>query len=113
MLDSAAESDELLQQMMAEKKPVGVIETALVTGIGEQLIQLKRARRMEADYINDCIEYPEPPPLYTGIMTPRLRTQPGVTEPLVRLYQRYGTTSFNTFRHSATRTGKATTHEAW
>lgn len=77
-----------------EKKPVGVIEAALVENIAAALICVKRANAMEANFINQAVEYPAPPALFEGVVKPRLSAQ--AAETLVRLYQRHGTTALNT-----------------
>jgi hypothetical protein len=94
MLDSP-ECKELLPKLLDEKKPVGVIEAALVDNIAAALICVDRANAMEANFIDQSIEYPTPPPLFKGLVKPRL--PPQAAEILVRLHQRYGTTAFNRF----------------
>lgn len=92
MLDSP-ECKELLQKLLQEKRPVGLIETALVENIATGLICVDRANAMEARFIDQSIEYPAPPPLFKGVVRPRLPAQ--AAEILVRPYQQCGTTALN------------------
>jgi hypothetical protein len=88
-LDYAAGYSELLRDLIEEKKPVGPIEMHFVEAIAFEMIRIPRARKIEADYINEWTYDPEPPVLYEGIVAPKLRTQRDVAETLLRTYQRY------------------------
>jgi hypothetical protein len=94
MLDSP-ECKELLPKLLEEKKPVGVIELALVQNIAAALTCVNRGNAMEANFIDQSIEYPAPPPFFEGVVKPRLPAE--AAETLVRLHQRYGTTALNKF----------------
>ena len=94
MLDSP-ECKELLPKLLEEKKPVGVIEAALVENIAAALICVNRGNAIEANFIDQSIEYPVPPPFFKGVVKPRLPAE--AAETLVRLHQRYGTTALNKF----------------
>lgn len=88
-LDYAAGYNELLEDLIEEEKPVGPIEMHFVEAIAFEMTRIPRARKMEADYINEWSYDPEPPLLYEGIVEPRLRPKREVAEALVRTYQRY------------------------
>jgi hypothetical protein len=88
-LDYAAGYNKILGDLIEEKQPLGVIELCLVESIALDVIRIRRARQMEADYIDEWCYEPEAPLLYDGIMRPRLRTQTDVAERLVGTYQRY------------------------
>jgi hypothetical protein len=88
-LDYAAGYSGLLRDLIEEKEPVGPIEMHFIEAIAFEMIRIPRARKIEADYINEWTYDPEPPVLYEGIVAPRLRTQRDVAETLVRTYQRY------------------------
>jgi hypothetical protein len=88
-LDFSAGYDEVLRDLIEEKQPLGVIEMYMVEAIALDVIRVRRARRMEANFIDEWAYDPEPPLLYDGIMEPKLRTQTDVAETLVRTYQRY------------------------
>ena len=95
MLDSSRECREQLQRLMEDLKPQGAIETALVESMAAELNRLRRFNRIEADFIDQSLESPAPPPMFQGIARPRLSLQ--AVDRLVR-QQRYGTAAFNTFR---------------
>jgi len=88
-LDYAAGHDELLRDLIEEKKPVGRIEMHFVRAIASDMTRITRARKIETDYINEWTYEPEPPLLFDGIVEPKLRSQRDVAETLVRTYQRY------------------------
>jgi hypothetical protein len=88
-LDYAAGYNELLQNLIEEKKPIGPIEMHFVQAIAFEMTRIPRARKMEADFIDEWTYDPEPPLLYEGIVEPKLRTQRDVADTLVRTYQRY------------------------
>jgi hypothetical protein len=94
-LDCNPECQKLIQAVMQEMKPTGPLQTTLAEGTAAELIRMKRANEMEADDIDASIEYPPAPPLYPGIMRPRLAAAD--SERLIRLHQRYRTASLNAF----------------
>jgi phosphoribosylanthranilate isomerase len=87
-LDSVADYQKLLQDLTEEHKPVGRTETFLVEALALKMTKRKLAGKLDADFIDDSIYYPERPPLYTGPIEPRLRPHREVTESLI-LNQRY------------------------
>ena len=88
-LDFSAGYTKLRKQLTEELRPVGLIETHWVNTIAMEMIRIPRAQKMEADFINEWSYEPEAPPLYEGIVEPRLRPQRDVIEALVRFHQRY------------------------
>src|SRR5205809_921717 len=62
-LDFSSGHAELLQRLIEEMKPVGLIEMHWVKAIAWEMIRMARAQKMEADFINEWTEEPEPPPL--------------------------------------------------
>jgi hypothetical protein len=94
-LDFSAGHGELLQQLIDEMNPVGLIEMHWVKTIAWEMIRMPRAQKMEADFINESSYEPEPPPSFEGIVATRLRPQRDVIETLVRYYQRYEATYFS------------------
>jgi hypothetical protein len=94
-LDFSAGHGELLEQLIEEMNPVGLIEMHWVKTIAWEMIRMPRAQKMEADFINEWSYEPEPPPSFEGIVAPRLRPQRDVIETLVRYYQRYEATYFS------------------
>jgi len=51
-LDLSAGYSELLDQLIAEKKPAGRIETHLIESIGLYMIRIRRTRCLEAQFLN-------------------------------------------------------------
>jgi len=61
----------------------------MVEAVALEVIRVRRARRTEANFIDEWAYDPEPPLLYDGIVETNLRTQTDVAERLVGTYQRY------------------------
>jgi hypothetical protein len=83
-LDLSAGYSELLDQLIAEKKPVGRIETRLIESIALYMIRIRRTRCLEAQFLNEWTYHPVPP-LYERSVTP----QRDLVPTLVRTFQRY------------------------
>lgn len=92
-LDFSAGYTNLRRRLIEELRPVGLIETHWVNTIAmEMIVRIPRAKKMEADFINEWSYEPDAPPLYEGLVEPRLRPQRDVIETLVRFHQRYEST---------------------
>jgi len=85
-LDLSAGYSELLDQLIAEKKPVGRIETHLIESIGLYMIRIRRTRCLEAQFLNQWTYHPVPP-LYERSVKPHR----DLVATLVRTFQRYET----------------------
>ena len=66
---------------------MGRIETHLIEKIALYMIRIRRARSLEADFLNQGD--PLPSPAMRGSVKAKLRTQRDVLEILLRTYQRY------------------------
>jgi hypothetical protein len=100
-LDDADGFRTTLRDLLKEMNPVGSIEKFFVESIAVDMVRLKRARRLEADYVTDVLN----PPIYQqGVSCAPTRTllDPGLpalmklesVQPLVSVYQRYEGTLF-------------------
>jgi hypothetical protein len=106
-LDNAEGYQTLLEQMVEEKNPVGPIEKFLVETAVHDMVRVRRARRLEAEYIRSVLYPPKyegamltEKELYKGtIVSPGLPAvlDPKQTQPLVSTYQRYESNCFTTF----------------
>jgi hypothetical protein len=82
-LDLSAGYSELLDELIAEKKPVGRIETHLIESIALYMIRIRRTRCLEAQFLNQWTYHPVPP-LYERSVKPQ-----DLVQTVVRTFQRY------------------------
>jgi hypothetical protein len=100
-LDDVERYRESLERLTAEKKPEGEVETYLVESIALGMVRVRRARRIEAEYITEqlslaksanspelLVEERGCPVIDAGLPAPLKKH---MVEPLVGTYQRYGT----------------------
>jgi hypothetical protein len=83
-LDLSAGYSELLDELIAEKKPVGSIERHLIESIALYMIRIRRTRCLEAQFLNEWTYHPVPP-LYERSVKP----QRDLVQSLVCTFQRY------------------------
>ncbi|MGO9576252.1 MAG: hypothetical protein ACLPTQ_18220, partial [Terriglobales bacterium] len=101
-LDDAEGCRALLDDLRKEKAPVGVVETLLVESVALDMIRLRRARRLEAEYI---IGELNPPTIQAFLFDLPDLSKPTILDPglpavigfesgqrLVNVFQRYETT---------------------
>jgi len=102
-LDDAEDYRALLNNLRAEKAPVGIVETQHVESIALDIVRLRRARRLEAEYITGELNPPihAPSPLGHDLkLFQHVVLDPGLpaalsfdsAQRLVTIYQRYETT---------------------
>jgi hypothetical protein len=92
-LDDSEGYSTMLSDLVKEIKPVSTIEMVLVESAVMEIIRLRRARRLEAEYITDVLN----PPIYVPDRTPSHPIDPGLpaamnlesVQPLVSVFQRY------------------------
>jgi len=110
-LDDADGYRSLLNELYEDMKPVGPREQFLVESAALEMIRLRRARRLEAEYITDVlnprVHESNPVLLELSAMFQDKTVDPGLpaamatisVQPLVTIYQRYETTiSLRLFR---------------
>jgi hypothetical protein len=103
-LDDAESYCATLRDIKREKNPVGVIEQHLVESIGLHMMRLRRAARLEGEYITDVLNPPirdRDRNLMSAVVEETCGAlvdpgspapmQCGSVQPLVSLYQRYMT----------------------
>ena len=101
-LDHAAGYHALLNNLREEKAPVGMVETLLVESVALDMVRLRRARRLEAEYITAELN---PPTLEASVFGLPDLSEPTILDPglpaaissesaqrLVNVFQRYEST---------------------
>jgi hypothetical protein len=86
----------MLRDLVKETNPVGTIEKFLVESAAVEMVRLRRARRLEGEYITDVLN----PAIYEPSRPPFRPIDPGVpaamklesVQPLVSVFQRYEAT---------------------
>lgn len=104
-LDDAESYRVLLNKLREEKAPVGMVETLLVESIALDMTRLRRARRLEAEYLTGVLNPPTTREQALDRILPGLSgsTDPGLPavvdfetgQRLVSVFQRYETTFLN------------------
>jgi hypothetical protein len=92
-LDDSEGYSTMRNDLVKEIKPVSTIEMVLVESAAMEIIRLRRARRLEAEYITDVLN----PPIYVPNRAPSHPIDPGLpaamnldtVQPLVSVFQRY------------------------
>jgi hypothetical protein len=104
-LDDAEGYRALLNTLREEKAPVGIVETSFVESIALEMIRMRRARRLEAEYITSALH---PPTLQAGAFELPDLCEPTIIDPglppsinfetgqrLVSIFQRYESNFIN------------------
>ena len=108
-LDDAEGYRALLNDLREEKAPVGMLETLLVESVALDMMRLRRARRLEAEYITSELNPPtiQPSPFDLPALSEPTILDPGLPpaigfesgQRLVSVYQRYESTfAYRLFR---------------
>ncbi len=92
-LDDAEGFRTMLRDLVKETNPTGTVEMFLVESAALEMIRLRRARRLEGEYITDVLN----PPIYMPCRPPHDPLDPGLpaamklesVQPLVSVFQRY------------------------
>jgi hypothetical protein len=98
-LDDVEGYRNMLRDLIKESNPVGTIEMFLVESAAVEMVRLRRARRLEAEYLTEILN----PPIESGLMCelpPLVQVDPGLpsvmklqsVQPLVSVFQRYEST---------------------
>jgi hypothetical protein len=95
-LDDAEGYRTMRRDLVKETNPVGTIEMFLVESAALEMVRLRRARRLEGEYITDILN----PPIYEALRPTSRPTNPGLpaamklesVQPLVSVFQRYEAT---------------------
>jgi hypothetical protein len=101
-LDDSEGYRAILDALRKEKAPVGIVETLLVESIALDMVRVRRARRLEAEYITSKLNPPIYGPSLLGddLFVQGAMLDPGlpaaisseIAQPLVSVFQRYEST---------------------